>query len=73
MMIMGTAYKVRCKYCGAQFGEARQSRCGIPVPRVTGQGYIETQTAIRCPVCHKKLNATQEEFLEQLEVTYVWN
>ena len=35
--------------------------------------YVETETAIRCPACHKKLNTTQEEFNEQIEVTYMWD
>ena len=34
--------------------------------------YVETETAIRCPACHKKLNTTQEEFARQVEVTYEW-
>ena len=25
------------------------------------------------PACHKKLNTTQEEFNEQIEVTYMWD
>ncbi len=51
--------------------------------RVTGYGilpmcvgcgeYVETETAIRCPACLKKLNTTQEEFNEQIEVTYMWD
>ncbi len=43
------------------------------LPVCVGCGeYVETETAIRCPACHKKLNTTQEEFNEQIEVTYMW-
>ena len=58
---MGTAYKIRCRHCGV-------------LPMCVGCGeYVETETAIRCPACHKKLNTTQEEFNEQIEVTYMWD
>ena len=44
------------------------------LPGCVGCGeYVETETAIRCPACHKKLNTTQEEFNEQIEVTYMWD
>ena len=44
------------------------------LPVCVGCGeYVETETAIRCPACHKKLNTTQEEFNEQIEVTYMWD
>ena len=28
---------------------------------------------VRCPACLKRLNTTQEEFNEQIEVTYMWD
>ena len=61
---MGTAYKIRCRHCGAQFEHYMQPGCGE---------YVETETAIRCPACLKRLNTTQEEFNEQIEVTYMWD
>lgn len=36
-------------------------------------GYIETETSIRCPSCHRRLNNTPEEFNEQVEMTYTWD
>ena len=70
---MGTAYKIRCKHCGAQFDHCMQPGNGI-LPRWVGcGGYVETEPAIRCPACHKRLNATQEEFNEQVEVVYQWD
>ena len=44
---MGTAYKIRCRHCGAQFEHHMQPGYGI--------------------------NTTQEEFNEQIEVTYMWD
>ncbi|MFQ7387611.1 MAG: cupin domain-containing protein [Alistipes sp.] len=71
--IMGTAYKIRCRHCGAQFEHYMQPGYGV-LPMCVGCGeYVETETAIRCPACLKKLNTTQEEFNEQIEVTYMWD
>ena len=66
---MGTAYKIRCKHCGAQFEHSMQPGYGL-LPMCVGCGeYVETETAIRCPACLHRLNTTQEEFNEQIEVT----
>lgn len=71
--IMGTAYKIKCKHCGAQFEHYMQAGYGM-MPICVGCGeYIETDAPIRCPACHRKLNSTPEEFNEQIEVTYVWD
>ena len=60
---MGTAYKIRCRHCGAQFEHHMQPGYGV-LPVCVGCGeYVETETAIRCP----------EEFNEQIEVTYMWD
>lgn len=70
---MGTAYKIRCKHCGAQFDHYMQPGYGI-LPACVGCGeHVETETAIRCPACRRRLNNTQEEFNEQVEVTYQWD
>ena len=70
---MGTAYRIRCKHCGAQFEHSMQPGYGLLPMCVGGGEYVETETAIRCPACLKKLNTTQEEFNEQIEVTYMWD
>ncbi len=70
---MGTAYKIRCKHCGTQFEHYNDSTYGM-MPRCVGCGdYIETETAIRCPACQKKLNTTPEEFKEQVETVTMWD
>ena len=46
---MGTAYKIRCRHCGAQFEHYMQPGYGV-LPMCVGCGeYVETETAIRCP------------------------
>ena len=70
---MGTAYKIRCKHCGAQFDYSAHAGFGM-MPACVGCGeYVETETAIRCPACFRRLNTSQEEFNEQVEVTYMWD
>ena len=44
---MGTAYRIRCKHCGAQFEHSMQPGYGL-LPMCVGCGeYVETETAIR--------------------------
>ena len=44
------------------------------LPMCVGCGeYVETQTVIRCPACRRRINPSQEEFNEQIEVTYQWD
>ena len=55
-------------------GAVRAPHATGVLPVCVGCGeYVETETAIRCPACRKKLNTTQEEFNEQIEVTYMWD
>lgn len=69
---MGTAYRIRCAHCGAQFEQTSSHRFGMRSACGDCGDYVETQTAIRCPACLKRLNTTQEEFRRQVEVTYLW-
>lgn len=71
--MMGTAYKIRCKHCGTQFDHYADSGYGALQPCVGCGEYVETELPIRCPACLHKLNATQEEFNKQVEVTYLWD
>ncbi len=44
------------------------------LPRCVGcESYIETETAIRCPACNKRLNTSQEEFNEQVQTVMMWD
>ena len=70
---MGTAYRIHCAHCGTQFEQTSPCSFGLPAPSAGCGDYVETQTAIRCPVCLKRLNASQEVFRRQVEVTYLWD
>ena len=63
---MGTAYKIRCKHCGAQFEHSMQPGYGL-LPMCVGCGeYVETETAIFFDSWMNVINTTQEEFNEQI-------
>ena len=35
--------------------------------------HVETETAIRCPACMKRINTTEEEFNRQVETVMIWD
>ena len=44
------------------------------LPRCVGcESYVETEAPIRCPACYKRLNATPEEFNEQVQTVMMWD
>ena len=61
---MGTT--IRCKHCGPEFlhlaslGFMGQFDCE------DGFCHIETEKAVRCPQCMKRLNNTEDELNEQI-------
>lgn len=70
---MGIAYKIRCKHCHAEFDYSQDQSFGM-LPRCVGCGsYVETESPIRCPACNRRLNATQEEFNEQVQTVMMWD
>jgi len=71
---MGTAYKIRCRHCGTQFDHYNGNDYGTSIMCIgCGSNYVETETAIRCPACMRKLNHSQEEFDRQVEVVMMWD
>lgn len=70
---MGTAYKIRCKHCGAVFQHSRSATFGLHVECVGCGEHIETEHPIRCPACLHVLNRTPEEFNAQVEVVMLWD
>lgn len=69
---MGTGETIRCKHCGTEF----MNLAGVGFMGFdsgTGTSHIETETAIRCPQCKKRLNNTAEEFEKQIVWQLVWD
>ncbi len=70
---MGIAYKMRCKNCGTQFDYSADQSYGMMAQCVGCGDYVETESPIRCPSCMKRLNTTQKEFNEQVEMVTMWD
>ena len=70
---MGTIYRIRCKYCGTQFMHNEGYDYGFMVACAGCEAHVETQAAIRCPACMKRLNTTEEEFNRQVETVKHWD
>ncbi len=71
---MGRSYQMRCKYCGTQFNYSADDSYGMVAQCVgCGVGYLEMESPIRCPACMKRLNTTQQEFNDQVEVITMWD
>ena len=70
---MGTGQTIRCKHCGTEF----MNFMGFGfIRQFLGKKescHIETETAIRCPQCMKRLNNTEKEFNEQVIGLLLWD
>ena len=71
--IMGTIYRIRCRHCGTQFMHNQGNDYGTISACVGCECHIETETAIRCPACMKRINTTEEEFNRQVETVMIWD
>ncbi len=69
---MGTAYRMKCRYCGTSFDYSADQSYGMMQQCVGCGDYVEMDSPIRCPACQRRLNTTQQEFNEQVEVVIKW-
>lgn len=70
---MGIAYQIKCRHCGTEFNYSQDESMGLTQPCVGCESYVETESPIRCPACNHRLNATQEEFNEQVQTVMMWD
>ena len=68
---MGTT--IRCKHCGTEFLCLRSLGSMGYFDSENGFCHVETETAIRCPQCMKRLNNTEDEFNEQIVGSLCWD
>lgn len=62
---------IRCKHCGTEF--INLTGFGfMGFNRNKGFYHIETEIAMRCPQCMKRINNSAEEFNSQIVGTLVW-
>ena len=68
---MGTT--IRCKHCGAESMILTDWGFIQQLGRTIGFCRVETETAIRCPQCMKRLNNSEKEFSEQIVGSLCWD
>ena len=68
---MGTT--IRCKHCGTESMILTDWEFIQQLGRKIGFCRVETETAIRCPQCMKRLNNSEKEFNEQIVGSLVWD
>lgn len=71
---MGTLYQINCKHCGAHINYTAENDNGYMMRYGANRqlhGHIETETSMRCPSCHRRLNNSLEEFNEQINVAFL--
>lgn len=66
---MSVNYTIACRHCGAQsnyttYTNARTMLHADPEAVM----HIDTECAIRCPVCRSKLNTTEADFRAQVHM-----
>ena len=69
---MGTGQTIKCKHCGREF--INLTGLGLMGFDIKNRiNHIETEVAIRCPQCMKRLNNTAEEFNDQIIEQLLWD
>ncbi len=68
---MGVHYTIDCNHCGGhtEYMIMTNGRTPRSQQRV-GQMHIDTECAMRCPVCRARLNNTEEEFYSQVHMEF---
>lgn len=69
---MGTSYKIRCEHCGTEFMHIAGSDYGTIMQCVGCETVVETDAAIRCPSCARRLNDSEEEFNARIISMMQW-
>ena len=65
---MGLNYAIDCRACGAHT-EYRTTINASEVAYTRLVEHVDTECAIRCPVCRARLNKSEAEFLDQVSIT----
>jgi hypothetical protein len=65
---MGLNYAIDCRACGAHT-EYRTTINASEVVYTRLVEHVDTECAIRCPVCRARLNKSEVEFRRQVSIT----
>ena len=67
---MGLNYTIDCRACGSHTEFSTTMRCQADATSALHiADHIDTECAIRCPVCRARLNTSQTEFLSQVSIS----
>ncbi|MBO5772071.1 MAG: hypothetical protein J6R09_05490 [Alistipes sp.] len=69
---MGASYTIRCKHCNTEFLHIAGNDFGAIRSCVGCECHVETEVAIRCPACMRRINNTEEEFNSQIVGSFTW-
>ena len=65
---MGLNYNIHCNECGSHT-DYHTTIVGLTSSEQLLNQHIDTQCAIRCPVCRVKLNTSESDFRQQVTIT----
>lgn len=65
---MGLSYTIDCRACGAHTEYRTTISRNSRIEAATIADHIDTECAIRCPVCRAKLNKSRADFLSQVSI-----
>lgn len=69
---MGVNYTIECRCCGAHSEHyAYTNPRTLRYDDLGAVMHIDTEYAIRCPVCRSRLNTTEDEFKQQVKMVCV--
>ncbi|MBQ5595303.1 MAG: hypothetical protein IIU78_06305 [Alistipes sp.] len=66
---MGLNYIINCTHCGSH--TEYKTKVYTTINDADLYSHIDTECAIRCPVCRSRLNASQSDFRSQVEIVKV--
>lgn len=70
--IMGLNYIINCTHCGSHTEYSTKVRgSALAMDENNIYNHIDTQCAMRCPVCRSRLNSSQSEFRRQVQIVKV--
>ena len=64
-------YQIDCKHCGTHTEYSVELRRGCVADGVESMVHIDTECAMRCPACRRRLNGTETEFRSQVKMVRI--
>lgn len=68
---MNILYTIDCRHCGThtQYQQYTNSRTLLHA-NIDSLMHVDTECAIRCPICRSKLNTSEADFRAQVKVAH---